>query len=55
MWGRSENSPYFTIIPSIFNKNGVNLPKHNEFKLESKEVLREKFEKAGFRIEHQWY
>ncbi len=49
VWGRPENNPLFTIIPTVLKECNINLPKvRSPFHLCSKEVMKKICLEAGF-------
>jgi len=56
VWGRPENSSFFTLLPSILKKHGIQLPnKRSNFHLGDRENLVKMFEDAGFTGIQAWY
>lgn len=49
VWGRPENNPFFTIIPTVLRECKVVVPKvRSPFHLSCKDVMRKLCEEAGF-------
>mmetsp|Transcript_35172 Transcript_35172/g.40634 ORF Transcript_35172/g.40634 Transcript_35172/m.40634 type:complete len:145 (-) Transcript_35172:30-464(-) len=50
VWGRKENSEFFTLMPEILASNGIMTPpaKHTNFHLNDIELLERDIKEAGF-------
>ena len=56
VWGRKENSKFFTPIPTVLRRNGIELPKErSNFHLGDREGLIKMVKEAGFKNILCWY
>ena len=56
VWGRKENSSFFTVVPKVLRKHGVELPnERSNFHLGEREKLMNMMKDAGFKNVLCWY
>ena len=56
VWGRKENSNFFTTVPKVLRKHGVELPnERSNFHLGDREKLMKMMQDAGFKNVLCWY
>lgn len=56
VWGRKENSSFFTVVPKVLRKNGIELPnERSNFHLGDREKLMNMMKDAGFKNILCWY